>query len=41
MTVYHPSGWEQYGGWIFGLMFLSTVGYGIWLMWMTWRTGRA
>lgn len=41
MTVYHPPGWEQYRGWVFGLMFLFSVGYGVWLMWTIWRTGRA
>ena len=40
MVVYHPPGWEWYGGWLFGLAFLSSLGFGGWLMWSIWRAGR-
>ena len=40
MTVYHPPDWEQYGGWLFGLAFLFSLGFGNWLMWRIWRSGR-
>ena len=40
MVVYHPPGWEWYGGWLFGLAFLFSLGFGGWLMWSIWRAGR-
>ena len=40
MTIYHPPGWEQYGGLIFGLGFLFALGLGAWLMWKIWIPGR-
>lgn len=40
MTVYHPPGWELYGGCLFGLLFLGSLGFGAWLMWGMWRAGR-
>lgn len=40
MTIYHPPGWEQYGGLIFGLGFLFALGFGVWLMWNIRRSGR-
>ncbi|MBZ0291510.1 MAG: hypothetical protein K8L99_02990 [Anaerolineae bacterium] len=39
MIIYHSPGWEQYGGWIFGLGFLFALGFGAWLMWELWRSG--
>lgn len=38
MTIYHPPGWEQYGGLIFGLGFLLALGLGVRLMWSIWRS---
>jgi ubiquinone biosynthesis protein len=40
MLVFHPSGWEHYGGWVFALAFLLALGFGAWLMWSIWRSGR-
>lgn len=40
MVVYHPPGWEQYGGWIFGTAFLLSLAFGAGLMWQLWRTGK-
>lgn len=40
MIIYHPPGWEIYGGWLFGLAFLFSLGLGIWMMWTIWRSGR-
>ena len=40
MMIYHPPGWEIYGGWLFGLAFLFSLGLGIWMMWTIWRSGR-
>lgn len=40
MIVYHPTGWEQSIGWMFGLAFVLSLGFGVWLMWNIWRSGR-
>lgn len=40
MIVYHPTGWEQSIGWMFGLAFVLSLGVGAWLMWSIWRSGR-
>lgn len=40
MMIYHPPGWEIYGGWLFGLAFLFSLALGVWMMWMIWRSGR-
>jgi len=40
MVVYHPPGWEQYGGWMFGTAFLLSLAFGARLMWNIWRSGR-
>lgn len=40
MLVYHPPGWERFGGWLFALAFLFALGFGAWLMWNIWRSGR-
>lgn len=40
MIVYHPPGWEIYGGWLFGLGFLFSLALGAWMMWTIWRSGR-
>ena len=41
MLVCHPAGWERLGGWLFALLFLASLGFGLWLMWIIWRAGRA
>ena len=40
MIVYHPPGWDIYGGWLFGLAFVFSLGLGAWMMWNIWRSGR-
>lgn len=40
MIVYHPPGWDVYGGWLFGLAFVFSLGLGAWMMWNIWRSGR-
>jgi len=40
MLVFHPAGWNIYGGWLFGLAFLFALGLGAWMMWTIWRSGR-
>lgn len=40
MLVYHPPGWEEYGGWFFGLLFMVIVFFGLGLLWKIWRSGR-
>ncbi len=40
MIIYHPTGWEQSIGWVFGFAFLLSLGFGVWLMWSIWRSGR-
>ena len=40
MLIYHPAGWEQAIGWVFGLAFLLSLGFGVSLMWSIWRSGR-
>jgi ubiquinone biosynthesis protein len=40
MLIYHPPGWQKYGGWFFGLLFIVIVFFGLGLLWKIWRTGR-
>lgn len=40
MLIYHPPGWEKYGGWFFGLLFMVVVIFGLGLLWKIWRSGR-
>lgn len=40
MLIYHPPGWEKYGGWFFGLFFGIVVLFGLGLLWKIWRSGR-
>ena len=40
MIVYHPPAWALYGGWLFGLAFLFSLGLGAWMIWTIWRSGR-
>lgn len=40
MLVYHPPGWDRFGGWVFALAFIFSLGFGAWLMWRIWRAGR-
>lgn len=39
MLIYHPPGWEKYGGWFFGLLFAAVVFVGLGLLWKIWRSG--
>ena len=40
MLIYHPPGWERYGGWFFGLLFVMVVIFNLGLLWRIWRSGR-
>lgn len=40
MIVYHPPGWDIYGGWLFGFGFIFSLALGAWMMWTIWRSGR-
>ncbi len=40
MIVYHPPGWNIYGGWLFGFGFLFSLALGVWTVWTIWRSGR-
>lgn len=40
MLVYHPPGWGRFGGWLFAMAFFFALGFGAWLMWAVWRSGR-
>ncbi len=40
MIIYHPPGWNIYGGWLFGLAFLFSLALGVWMIWTIWRFGR-
>jgi ubiquinone biosynthesis protein len=39
MLIYHPAGWENWGGWFFGLGFLLVVVLGVRMLWSIWRSG--
>lgn len=39
MLIYHPPGWEKYGGWFFGLLFIALVFFGLGLLWKIWKSG--
>lgn len=38
MLIYHPPGWETWGGWFFGLSFLAVFVLGVGLLWSIWRS---
>ncbi|NUQ86518.1 MAG: AarF/ABC1/UbiB kinase family protein [Anaerolineales bacterium] len=40
MLIYHPPGWDLYGGWVFGFGFLFSLALGVWMVWTIWRSGR-
>ena len=40
MLIYHPPGWEKYGGWFFGLLFIVIALFTLGLLWRIWRSGR-
>jgi hypothetical protein len=40
LVIYHPATWQAVGDIIFGLAFVSSLGFGIWLMWSIIRSGR-
>lgn len=40
MSVYHPSGWEQWAGPVFAFGFLSAAALGVYLAWSILRSGR-
>jgi ubiquinone biosynthesis protein len=38
MLIYHPAGWESWGGWFFGLAFLIVLALGVRLLWSILRS---
>jgi ubiquinone biosynthesis protein len=40
MLIYHPPGWQRYGGWFFGLLFIVVVIFNLGILWKIWRSGR-
>lgn len=40
MVVYKPESWQALGDWVFGMAFVFSLGFGAWLMWSIWRSGR-
>ncbi len=40
MLIYHPPGWEKFGGWVFGLLFGAAVFFSSGLLWKILRSGR-
>lgn len=40
MSVYHPTGWEQWAGWLFAFGFLAAAALGVYLAWSILRSGR-
>ena len=40
LSVYHVPGWDQYGGWLFGMGFVFSLGFGMWLVFSILRAGR-
>lgn len=40
LVVYHPATWQAFGEVIFGFAFISSLGFGIWLIWSIIRSGR-
>ena len=37
-VVYHPQEWQRLGDWLFGLAFVSSLIFGVWLMWSILRS---
>lgn len=40
LSVYQVPGWDQYGGWLFGMAFVFSLGLGLWLVFSILRAGR-
>lgn len=40
LVVYHPATWQSVGNVVFALAFVSSLGFGIWLIWSIIRSGR-
>ncbi|HZU86283.1 MAG TPA: AarF/ABC1/UbiB kinase family protein [Anaerolineaceae bacterium] len=40
MVIYRPESWKILGDLIFGMAFLFSLGFGFWLMWSIFRSGR-
>jgi ubiquinone biosynthesis protein len=40
LSVYHVPGWDQYGGWLFGMGFVFSLAFGMWLVFSILRSGR-
>jgi ubiquinone biosynthesis protein len=40
LSVYHVPGWDAYGGWLFGMGFVFSLAFGVWLTLSILRAGR-
>jgi hypothetical protein len=40
MVVYKPETWAILGDWIFGFALISSIIFGVWLVWSILRSGR-
>jgi ubiquinone biosynthesis protein len=39
-VIYHPASWQSFGEYLFFFAFISSLGFGAWLLWSIWRSGR-
>jgi ubiquinone biosynthesis protein len=40
LVIYHPTSWQAFGEYLFFFAFISSLGFGAWLMWSIWRSGK-
>jgi ubiquinone biosynthesis protein len=40
IVIYHPSSWQAFGEYLFLFAFISSLGFGAWLLWSIWRSGK-
>ena len=41
MVIYHPTTWQRFGEILFGFAFISSLGFGAWLIFSIWRSNRS
>jgi len=40
LVVFHPASWQAFGEYLFFFAFISSLGFGAWLLWSIWRSGK-